>query len=52
MNHPNIVKFYGCAKINDDFVIVMTYVDGTNLDSMIIWKEKSGGMSCVISAHA
>ena len=40
LNHPNIVQFHGCAKVGDDFVIVMSYVDGSNLDNMIFGKNK------------
>ena len=40
LNHPNIVQFHGCAKIDDEFVIVMSSVNGSNLDRMMFGKKE------------
>ena len=34
------MKFYGCARILDEFVIVMNYIDGSNLDRVLFGKKK------------
>ena len=41
MDHPNIVKFYGYATISDEIVIVMSYINGSNLDTLLFGNEKT-----------
>ena len=40
LDHPNIVKFYGCTKMGDEYVIVMKYICDSNLDNLILGKNK------------
>ena len=43
LNHPNIATLYSFLRQGDDYFMVMEYVRGETLDSMI---RKSGAMRC------
>lgn len=40
--HPNVVQIYDLGKIGDDYVIVMEYVDGANLDTLLSAARAAG----------
>jgi Protein kinase domain len=40
--HPNVVQILDLGKIGDDYVIIMEYVDGANLDSLLSAARAAG----------
>lgn len=40
--HPNVVQIYDLGKNGDDYVIVMEYVDGANLDTLMTGARAAG----------
>ncbi|MBK7539043.1 MAG: serine/threonine protein kinase [Myxococcales bacterium] len=40
--HSNVVQIYDLGKIGEDYVIVMEYVDGANLDTLLSATRASG----------
>lgn len=40
--HPNVVQIYDLGKNGEDYVIVMEYVDGANLDTLMTGARASG----------
>lgn len=40
LNHPNIIPLLGYAKIEEEVILIMKYVDGQNLDHFLFGKKK------------
>lgn len=40
--HPNVVQIYDLGKNGDDYLIVMEYVDGANLDTLMTGARAAG----------
>jgi Protein kinase domain len=42
--HPNVVQIYDLGKIGEDYVLIMEYVEGANLDSLLASARRGGRM--------
>jgi serine/threonine-protein kinase len=40
--HPNVVQIYDLGKSGEDYIIVMEYVEGSNLDSLLASARQGG----------